>query len=165
MLASAFNIGAHSLSARRTCLNPHDPVYPRIGEQIAHVIRIYETFLQRQLGGDPSGNLQRSLLSQALYSHYGDNNLALMTPQQAPLIEDVVTTLSGLGETDRIKEIAREFAEEIGGLATGGGPFGHFLNGHTNVDFSIAGEEQPRIFSFHEMEEDDVLVAPRCWPP
>jgi len=159
MLGAAFNIEAHSLSTRRTCLNPQDPVYPRIGEQIAHVIRLYETFLRRPLGGDPVSNIQSSLLSQALYKHYQGHDLMTMTPAQAPLIEDVVTTLAGLGETNRIKEIAREFAEEIGGVATGSGPFGHFLNGHTSVDFSIVGEEQPRIFSFHEMEEDEVLIA------
>jgi type IV secretory pathway VirB4 component len=159
LLASAFNIRAHSLSARRTSLNPHDPVYPRLGEQIAHVIRLYETFLQRPLGGDPTGNLQSSLLSQALYRHYQGKDLAAMRPNQAPLIEDVAGTLAGLGDTPRVREIAREFAEEIAGLATGSGPYGHFLNGHTNVDFSIAGEEQPRIFTFHEMEEDDVLIA------
>jgi len=159
MLAAAFNIQAHSLSARRTSLNPHDPVYARIGEQIAHVIRLYETFLQRPLGGDPVGNIQSSLLSQALYRHYQGHDLAAMTPAQAPLVEDVVETLAGLGETGRIKAMAREFAEEIAGLATGSGPYGHFLNGHTSVDFSIAGEEQPRIFTFHEMEEDDVLIA------
>jgi hypothetical protein len=159
LLGSAFNIEAHSLSARRTCLNPHDPVYPRLGEQIAHVIRLYETFLQRPLGGDPASNIQASLLSQALYTHYKGQDLTKMTPDQAPLIEQVADTLSGLGDTPRVMEIAREFAEEIAGLATGSGPFGHFLNGHTNVDFSIAGQEQPRIFSFHEMEEDEVLIA------
>ncbi len=159
LLASAFHIEAHSLSARRTCLNPHDPVYERIGEQIAHVIGLYETFLQRRLGGDPLGNVQKSLLSQALYEHYHGMDLRVMTPQEAPLIEDLCQTLSTLGETDRVREIAREFAEEIAGLATGAGPFGHFLNGTTSVDFTIAGEEQPRIFSFHEMEEDNVLVA------
>ncbi len=159
MLGSAFNIEAHSLSARRTCLNPHDPVYPRIGEQIAHIIRLYETFLQRPLGGDPSSNIQSSLLSQALYRHYQGKDLMKMTPAEAPLVEQVADTLSTLGDTPRVREIAKEFAEEIAGLATGSGPFGHFLNGHTNVDFSIAGEEQPRIFSFHEMEEDDVLIA------
>jgi type IV secretory pathway VirB4 component len=72
---------------------------------------------------------------------------------------DVAGTLTTLGGTERVRQLAREFAEEIGGLATGTGPFGHFLNGHTNVDFSIAREEEPRIFCFHEMEEDDVLVA------
>jgi hypothetical protein len=159
LLASAFNIQAHSLSARRTSLNPHDPVYPRLGEQIAHVIRLYETFLQRPLGGDPTGNLQSSLLSQALYKHYQGRDLTRMTPAEAPLIEEVAGTLAALGDTPRVREIAREFAEEIAGLATGSGPYGHFLNGHTNVDFSIAGEEQPRIFTFHEMEEDEVLIA------
>jgi hypothetical protein len=159
MLANAFGIEAYSLSARRTCLNPHDPVYERMGEQISHVIGLYETFLQRRLGSDPMGNLQKSLLSQALYKHYEGIDLRAMIPSQAPLIEDVCQTLSLLGETDRVREIAREFAEEIGGLATSTGPFGHFLNGKTSVDFSIAREEQPRIFSFHEMEEDDVLVA------
>lgn len=159
LLAEAFNIQAHSLSARRSCLNPHDPVYPRLGEQIAHVIRLYETFLGRELGGTPQANLQAALLSQALHQHYRDKDLALMRPAEAPLIEDVATTLAGLGQTERLKEIAREFAEEIAGLATGAGPYGHFLNGHTTVDFSVAGEEQPRIFSFHELEEDEVLVA------
>jgi len=155
LLDAAFHIAAYSLSARRTCLNPHDPVYPRIGEQIAHVIRLYETFLQRPLGGDPSSNIQAALLSQALYRHYQGKDLTRMTPAEAPLIEDVVDTLS----TPRVREMAREFAEEIAGLAIGSGPYGHFLNGHTSVDFSIAGEEQPRIFTFHEMEEDKVLVA------
>jgi len=159
LLASAFNIEAHSLSARRSSLNPHDPVYPRLGEQIAHVIRLYETFLQRPLGGDPASNIQASLLSQALYQHYQGKNLSLMTPAEAPLVEDVVDTLSGLGDTDRIREMAREFAEEIAGLATGSGPYGHFLNSHTSVDFSVVGESQPRIFTFHEMEEDEVLIA------
>ncbi len=143
----------------RVAIAADDPVYPRLGEQIAHVIRLYETFLQRPLGGDPTGNLQSSLLSQALYRHYQGKDLAAMRPDQAPLIEEVVDTLSGLGDTPRVREIAREFAEEIAGLATGSGPYGHFLNGHTNVDFSIAGEEQPRIFTFYEMEEDEVLIA------
>jgi hypothetical protein len=159
LLGNAFNIEAFSLSARRTCLNPHDPVYGRVGEQIAHVIGIYETFLQRRLGGDPMSNLQKALLSQALYKHYEGHNLLTMTPAKAPLVEEVVATLSTLGGTERVRQIAREFAEEVGGLATGTGPFGHFLNGHTNIDFSISREEEPRIFSFHEMEEDDVLVA------
>jgi type IV secretory pathway VirB4 component len=159
LLAAAFGIEAHSISARRTCLNPHDPVYDTVGQQINHVIGLYETFLQRPLAGSPEANLQRSLLSQALYAHYAEHDLRAMTPAQAPLTEQVVETLHGLGETDRARTLAREFAEEIAGLTTGSGPYGHFLNGTTSVDFSIAGEEQPRIFSFHEMEEDDVLVA------
>jgi type IV secretory pathway VirB4 component len=82
-----------------------------------------------------------------------------MTPAEAPLLEDVVDTLYRLGDTERIRHMAREFAGEIGGLATGSGPYGHFLNGPTTVDFSIAHQQQPRIFTFHEMEEDEVLVA------
>jgi hypothetical protein len=159
LLGAAFNIDAFSLSARRTCLNPHDPVYARLGEQTAHVIGLYETFLQRRLGGDPLGNLHKALLSQALHRHYRGKDLAAMTPAEAPLVEEVCETLATLGGTERVRRVAREFAEEVAGLATGAGPFGHFLNGHTNVDFSIRREEEPRIFCFHEMEEDDVLVA------
>jgi type IV secretory pathway VirB4 component len=159
LLAQAFNIDAYSLSSRRTCLNPHDPVYPRLGDQIAHVIRLYETFLGRTLQSDQQTNHQRSLLSQALTLHYDDHDLSQMTPQQAPLVEDVAATLARLGNTDYIRQIAREFAEEIAGLATGSGPYAHFLNGRTNVDFSIAHEHAPRIFCFHEMDNDPTLIA------
>lgn len=162
LLAQAFNIEPFTLSARRTVLNPHDPVYARLGEQIAHVIGLYETILQRHLAGDPVSNLQRSLLSQALYRHYQGFDLTTMTPADAPLVEDVVQTLFDIGgksESGRIQEIARELGEEIGGLASGTGPFGHFLNGKTNIDLSIAHEHNPRIFCFDEIEDDDVLVA------
>jgi type IV secretory pathway VirB4 component len=85
-----------------------------------------------------------------------------MTPQDAPTVEEVVETLRDIGRhsaSTTMAAMAQELAEEIGGLCTGAGPFGHFLNGHTNLDLSIAHERAPRIFCFDALEEDPVLVA------
>ncbi len=159
LLANAFHIKPYSLSARKTCLNPLDPVYGRIEQQLPHVLMLFEIFLQRPLTGTQIANHQLALLSQAIHRLYDQRDLLHLTPDQAPLVEDVCTELHTLGETDATRQIARELAEEVSGLATGNGPYGHFLNGHTDIDFSIQHETQPRIFCFHEMEDDPVLVA------
>jgi hypothetical protein len=109
-LLEAFNI-EHSISAR----HPPEPArFIPHRRTIGHVIGVYETFLQRTLGGDPVGNLQRSLLSQALYQHYEGQDLASMTPAQAPLIEAVCETCQGW-EIPNGCDSSPEFAEEIGG--------------------------------------------------
>jgi hypothetical protein len=160
LLAGAFGLEPYVLSAQSTCLNPQDPMYPRVGEQISHVIRIYETVLQRPLGGDQRGNLERSLLGQALeYFYRKAGDLDEMTPKTTPLTEDVCSHLETLGDKEHIKAIAKDLADEIGGLCTGNGPWSHFLNGVTSVDFSLRGSTKPRIFSYHQLEEDPIMVA------
>ncbi len=159
LLAEAFDLETFSLSSRETCLNPHDPVFPVMGEQVGHVISLYETFLGRSLSGTPEGNLQRALLAGALNRCYEGRDLLAMTPGEAPLVEDVCEVLSESGDTERMRTSARELAEEIAGLATGQGPFAHVLNGHTSVDFSLSGEGRPRVFCFDRMHDSPVITA------
>lgn len=159
LLANVFHITPYSLSARETCLNPQDPVYDTLGEQNAHVIRLYETILKRPLSGSKDANMQMSVLSEALTRAYKPFSLRTMTPGQAPTISQVCELIETVGKTDGARTIARELAEEIGGLATGSGPYAYFLDGHTNIDFSIAHESQPRIFCFDQLENDDTLIA------
>lgn len=160
LLAKAFGLQAYTMSAHETCLNPQDVMYLRIGEQIAHVIRIYETVLQRPLGGDQRGNLERALLGQALEYFYSKlGSLDGIDPEDAPLTEDMCSHLSTLGDKPHIQQIAKDLADEIGGLCTGNGPWSSFLNGHTSVDFSLKGSTSPRIFCYHKLEEDPIMVA------
>jgi hypothetical protein len=160
MLANAFGMDAYTLTASETCLNPQDVMYLRVGEQVSHTIRIYETVLQRILGGTQRGNLERALLGQALENFYSRfPSMDDITPEVTPLTEDICTYLETLGDKDHIKAIAKDLADEIGGLCTGNGPWAQFLNGHTSVDFSLRGSTKPRIFSYHKLEEDPIMVA------
>lgn len=159
LLASAFNIEAYSVSAKATQLNPHDPVFPRIGPQVTHVLRIYETILGRSLSGTQQANLEKGLLGEVLERFYAKADLTRMRPSEAPLISDLCEDLFKIGDNDFRRDIARGLAQEISSLATGSGPFAHFLNGHTNIDFSIAHEHMPRIFCFDEIESNDTLIA------
>lgn len=159
LLAKSYDIKPFVLSAKHTFLNPHDPVYDNVGEQIAHVIGIYETFLRRELKGDQISNLQGALLSTALAPYYHGRDLTRMLPDEAPTVDDVCNRLAGLGQNERIRAIAQDFADEIAGLATSDGPYAYFINGLTNIDLSIATENDPRIFCFHELEQDPVLIA------
>ena len=84
-----------------------------------------------------------------------------MTPEVTPTCDVVCDVLSGLGEKDATRHIARDLADEIAGLCTGSGPWAQFLNGVTNVDLTRGGRDwiRPRVFSFHELESDPVLQA------
>ena len=142
-IAQAFGVPAMSLSTRRTCLNPHDVMFDRVGEQISHVISLYETILGRSMSGGQEQNVQKALLAQAL-SHFYEpfaGELDQLTPAQSFLVDDLCDVLYGLGDRARVQGIARELADEIGGLCTGNGPYAHAFNGPTTVDFSIHGSK------------------------
>lgn len=160
MLADAFDIPCHYVSARRSHLNPHDPLYPLMGEQINHALMIYEIFMERPLSGTPRANIERSLISKALFQLYQGHDLTTMTPAEAPTLSDVLDELRKLGDTDATRRAATELTEELSGLATGDdSPYGFFLDGKTDIDFTIAGEGRPRIFTFVEMENNPILIA------
>ena len=118
-VARAFGLPWYVMSARHTCLNPQDVMFPTLVEQKAHTIRIYETILGRQLSGAQKENQERALLGEALeilYSGLGD--LMTISPDLAPLTETVCDVLSGLGDKEHIRRIAKDLADEIGGLCT-----------------------------------------------
>lgn len=160
-LARAFGIEPYIISAKKTCLNPQDVMFPTLVEQISHTIHLYETILRRELAGDQLGNLQRSLLAQALEEVYAPwlERWEALTPDVTPTCSDVCEVLTGLGQTERMRVIARDFADELGGLCTGSGPFATFVDGHTQFDFGSGSSAEPRIFCFHELEGDPVLIA------
>ncbi len=160
LLANGFGFEPFVMSAQHTCLNPQDVMYLRLTEQINHTIRLYETVMQRPLGGDQRGNIERSLLGQSLEYFYSlFDSLEEITPDKTPLTEDICNYLTTLGEKDHIRMVARDLADEIGGLCTGNGPWASFLNGHTSVDFSLRNSREPRVFSYHKLEEDPIMVA------
>ncbi len=161
LMCEAFGLEWHTLS-QHTRLNPQDVMFPTLLEQTAHTIRIYETVMGRQLSGAQHQNLERGLLARALEVVYAPfNDLEAIKPQQTPLTEDVCSVLETLGEQDHIRRIARSLADEIGALCTGSGPWARFLNGHTTVSFGRDGRSRigPRVFSFHELESDPVMIA------
>jgi hypothetical protein len=159
-LAEQFGIEAMSISARKTKLNPHDPIADQLGQQISHVLSLYEIFLGRSLRGTSDANMEQGLLSRALNHFYTSHDLRTMTPAQAPTISDVLEVLSGLGDTDESRHLARHLVEELTGLACGDqSPYGFFLDGKTSIDFSLANEHLPRIFCFDELEDNDVLIS------
>jgi len=161
-LARAIGSVPYTLSARTTTLNPQDIVFDTLLEQKSHVTRLYETVLGRPLTGGQKENMERGLLGRALELLYaGFPDLTRLTPDQVPLCEDVCDVLSGLGESERQRSLARELADEIGSLCTGSGPWSSFLNGETNLDLSRRGRAwiPPRIFMFHEMTDDPILLA------
>lgn len=159
-VAAAFGIPWYVMSAQHTCLNPQDVMFPTLVEQKAHTIRIYETILGRQLSGGQKANQERALLGEALEILYsGFEKISQITPDLAPLTETVCDVLSGLGDKPHIQHIARDLADEIGGLCTGRGPWAAFVNGATNIDLSARNKTQPQIFSFHEMEQDPIMLA------
>jgi len=161
-LAKAIGSTPYTLSARTTTLNPQDIVFDTLLEQKSHVTRLYETVLGRPLTGGQKENMERGLLGRALELLYGGfSELSRVTPDQVPLCEDVCDVLAGLGESDRQRLIARELADEIASLCTGSGPWSRFLNGETNIDLSRKGRAwiPPRIFMFHEMTDDPILLA------
>ena len=161
-IAHAVGTTPFSLSGRTTTLNPQDIVFDTLLEQKSHVTRLYETVLGRPLTGGQKENMERGLLSRALellYSGFAD--LHHVQPDQVPLCEDVCDVLSGLGESERQRGLARELADEIASLCTGSGPWSRFLNGETNVDLSRKGRKwiPPRVFMLHEMANDPILLA------
>jgi hypothetical protein len=128
----------------------------------SHTTRLYETILGRLLSGGQRQNLERGLLGEALDILYrGFPDLNRVTPDLAPTCDLVCDVLSGLGDKEHIKVIARDLADEIAALCCGSGPWAGFLNGQTNVDLSRAGRDWigPRVFSFHEMSEDPIMLA------
>src|SRR5690606_36016430 len=73
----------------------------------------------------------------------------------------VCDVLSGLGDKEATKPIAKNLADEIAGLCTGSGPWAEFLNGATNVDLWRGGGEgmERLVFSFQELEGDRIWRA------
>ncbi|MBE2196719.1 MAG: hypothetical protein IAE83_21290 [Anaerolinea sp.] len=161
-VAEALGLPWQVLSARTTVMNPNDVMFTTLTEQRGHVTRLYETVLGRILSGGQRENLERGLLGEALERLYRDfPDLQKITPELTPTPERLCDILQGLGDKEHIKVIARDLADEIAGLCCGGGPWARFLNGQTNLDLS-RGERKwipPRIFSFHEMSEDPILLA------
>jgi hypothetical protein len=161
-LARAIGVNPYTLSSRTTTLNPQDIVFDTLLEQKSHVIRLYETVLGRPLTGGQKENMERGLLGRSLELLYsGFEDLNKVEPQQVPLCSDVCDVLCGLGESERQRTLARELADEIGSLCCGSGPWSSFLNGETNVDLARKGRKwiPPRIFMFHEMTDDPILLA------
>jgi len=118
--------------------------------------------LGRPLTGGQKENMERGLLGRVLELLYGGfDDLSHVTPDQVPLCQDVCDVLVGLGESERQKALARELADEIASLCTGSGPWSRFLNGETNIDLSRKGRTwiPPRVFMFHEMSDDPILLA------
>jgi len=161
-IARAFGLPWHVLSAKNTTLNPLDPMFPILIEQKSHTTRIFETVLGRPLSGGQRQNIERGLLGEALDILYrGFPNLSKVTPDLAPTCDMVCDVLTGLGDKDHIRVIARDLADEIAGLCCGSGPWASFLNGQTNLDLARGGRQWvgPRVFSFHEMSEDPIMLA------
>jgi hypothetical protein len=161
-LAEAFGLPWSVLSAKATRLNPQDVMFPTLLEQVSHSTRLYETVLGRALSGGQRENLERGLLGEALERLYrGFPDLTRVTPDLAPTCATVCDMLSGLGDKPATQAIARDLADEIGGLCTGSGPWSAFLNGTTSIDLTRSGRKwiEPRVFSFHELEGDPVLQA------
>jgi hypothetical protein len=161
-LATALGLPWYVLRAKGTTMNPQDLMFPTLTEQRSHVTRLYETVLGRPLSGGQRENLERGLLGEALDLVYrGFPDLGKVTPDLTPTPEVLCDILCGLGDKEHIKVIARDLADEIAGLCCGSGPWASFLNGQTNVDLSRAGRDwiQPRVFSFHEMSEDPIMLA------
>ena len=61
-IAEAFGLPWYVMSAKATCLNPQDVMFPTLIEQKNHTIRIYETVMGRSLSGGQRENLERGLL-------------------------------------------------------------------------------------------------------
>lgn len=159
-VANAFDLPWYVMSAQHTRINPQDVMFPTLVEQKAHTIRIYETILGRQLTGAQKENQERALLGEALEILYGGlGELMSITPDLAPLTETVCDVLSGLGDKAHISTIATDLADEIAGLCTGRGPWADFVNGTTNIDLSPRNKSRPQVFSFHEMEQDPIMLA------
>lgn len=135
---------------------------PTLIEQKSHTTRIFETVLGRPLSGGQRQNIERGLLGEALDILYrGFPDLSKVTPDLAPTCDMVCDVLTGLGDKDHIRVIARDLADEIAGLCCGSGPWASFLNGQTNLDLARGGRKwvEPRVFSFHEMSEDPIMLA------
>jgi hypothetical protein len=160
ILANALGLDWFVPSPESTKLNLLDVMYPDMTRQITHVIRLFETMLGRQFTGDQLGNHQKSLLGQALVRLYSRwRSLDDISPDVAPVIDDLVTVLPTIVADKKMREIAKALSDEIAGLATGDAPYAAFVNHRTNLDLSYRGKFLPRVFSFHEMGNDDVLVA------
>ncbi len=161
-MAESLGLPWQVLSARTTVMNPNDVMFPTLTEQRSHVTRLYETVLGRSLSGGQRENLERGLLGEALERLYRDfPDLQKITPELTPTPERLCDILQGLGDKEHIKVIARDLADEIAALCCGRGPWARFLNGQTNLDLSRGKRKwiPPRIFSFHEMSEDPILLA------
>ena len=161
-VAEAFGLPWSVMSAKATCLNPQDVMFPTLLEQKNHTIRIYETVMGRALSGGQRENLERGLLGEALEMVLsGFPDLSRVTPDLSPTCDVICDVLSGLGDNPQTRAIARDLAQEIAGLCTGSGPWAGFLNGTTNLDLTRAGRDRigPRVFSFHDLESDPILQA------
>ncbi|MCI0351122.1 MAG: hypothetical protein L0Z53_16990, partial [Acidobacteriales bacterium] len=160
LLAGTLGVPWYVLSTQQTSLNPLDIMFDDETEQITHVIRLYETLVGRDFSGNQRGNHEKSLLSFAAQSLYRDlGGIAKVTPERAPVTDELCDFLSGLGDQKQLRAMARDLADEIAGLCTGMGPYAQFVNKRTNLDLSFRGKRLPRVFSFHEMASDRVLLA------
>jgi Cdc6-like AAA superfamily ATPase len=163
IVAQALNLPWYAISPRMTSLNPLDVMYPRVIDQVTHVIRIVETLLHRQFGGNQRGNLEKALLGRAietLYRQMGGID-RLLDAQQTPIIQDLCALLPDIADKGNRaqRDLAIGLAQEIAGLCAGNGPYSEFINGRTSLDLSFTGKGKPRVFSFHEMSNDPELLA------
>ena len=127
------------------------------------------------LSGAQRENLERGLLGEALEILYrGFPDLNKVTPELAPTCDVVCDVLSGLGDKEATKQIARDLADEIAGLCTGSrDPGRHFSMARPMwICHAAAGRPiEPRVFSFHELESDPDLAGAglhpglECHPP
>lgn len=163
IVAQSLSLPWYSISPRTTSLNPLDVMYPRLIDQVTHVIRIVETLLHRQFGGNQHGNLEKALLGRAIETLYRTMGgiESLLNPQKTPLIDDLCALLPSIADKNNRtqRELAIGLAQEIAGLCAGNGPYSEFINGHTSLDLTVSGKAQPRVFSFHEMSSDPELLA------
>ncbi len=160
LLADTLGIPWYVLSTQHTSLNPLDIMFDDETEQITHVIRLYETLVGRDFSGNQRGNHEKALLSLAAQSPYRNlGGIRSLTPERAPMTDELCDFLTGLGDQKHLRAMARDLADEIADLCTGMGPYAQFVNKRTNLDLSFRGKRLPRVFSFHEMASDRVLLA------
>ena len=158
LLSEALGLPWFNLSSSSSIFNPLDPMFVKMIDQVSHVIAISETLLGRTFAGSQRGNQEKAVLGQAverLYSKLG--GIDRVDSENAPIMEDLVGELYKLGDREHLRAMSQALADELGGLATGAGPYASMINGRTNVRLAFGNE--PRLFCFKELNSDPVLLG------
>jgi len=163
-VAKALDVPLFVIGPRTTKFNPQDIMMTDdITNQVSHVIRLYETMLNRPLSSSRVGNLERGFLSQTLHSLYEQySNWRKIPAADAPTCDDVVSQMAAIAHAASNQQaagIAADLAQEIGSVACGNGPFAGFVNGHTSIDLSSVENNGPRVFSFHQLGSDPIMMG------